>query len=199
MIETPFIHIPDCGPRPGWWAVYIRHQHEKAVASMLTAKGLEVFLPLYESLRHWKDRRKKLLLPLFPGYLFVRENLGGPLPILTTPGTHMILSRGDHLEVIANDEIQAISRAVGDPSRVEPHQFLKDGERVRVIGGPMQGIEGILVRKKNLYRLILSVEMIAQSVAIEVDADSVEPVRPFQPHAAPVPYAMAKPPLPYAV
>ncbi|MDR3727271.1 MAG: UpxY family transcription antiterminator [Terracidiphilus sp.] len=179
MIETHFVRFPDrLNSRSGWWAVYTRHQHEKAVANMLVAKGLETFLPLYESVRHWKGRRKRLLMPLFPGYLFVRENLGGPLQILAIPGINMILSRGNDLEVISDDEIQTIWRASVDPSNIEPHPFLNSGERVRITSGPMQGIEGILVRKKNLSRLVVSVEMLAQSVSIEVDTRNVEPVRP---------------------
>jgi transcription antitermination factor NusG len=197
MAETHSIRIPDrINPGSGWWAVYTRHQHEKAVANMLVAKGLEVFLPLYESLRHWKERKKKLLMPLFPGYLFVRESLGGPLQILTIPGTNMILTRGEHLEVISDDEIQTIWRATVDPSNIEPHPFLNSGERVRVTCGAMQGIEGILVRKKNLYRLVLSVEMLAQSVSIEVDARNVEAVRPSSSLRVDVPYVMARRPEP---
>ncbi len=150
MVETDSICIPDrLNPCSGWWAVYTRHQHEKAVANMLVAKGLKVFLPLYESLRHWKERKKKLLMPLFPGYLFVRECLGGPLQIVTVPGTNMILARGEHLEIISDDEIQTIWRATVDPSNIEPHPFLNSGERVRVTCGALQGIEGILVRKKS--------------------------------------------------
>ena len=197
MAATDSIRISDrLNPRFGWWAVYTRHQHEKAVANMLVAKGLEVFLPLYESLRHWKERKKKLLMPLFPGYLFVRECLGGPLQIVTVPGTNMILTRGDRLEVISDDEIQTIWRATADPSNIEPHPFLNNGERVRVTCGALQGIEGILVRKKSQYRLVLTVETLAQAVSIEVDARDVEPVRSSSPIPVDVPYAMSRQPEP---
>ncbi len=159
----------------GWWAVYTRHQHEKAVANMLATKGLEVFLPLYETVRRWKDRNKRLTLPLFPCYLFVRERVDGRLLTLTTPGINMILTCGDHMAVVAPGEIEAIQRALRDPSRIEPYPFLRCGERVRVIRGPLEGLEGILVRRKNLYRLVLSVEMLSQSAAVEVEASDVEP------------------------
>jgi len=161
-----------------WWALYARHQHEKVVAEMLTAKGFEVFLPVYESVRRWKDRRKLLSLPLFPGYVFVRGGLERRLHILTTPGVHMILSRGEQVATIPEDEIQAVRRTVDGNFRVEPHPFLKCGERVRVKRGSLQGVEGILIRKKNLYRLVLSVDMLAQSVGVEIDASDVEPVAP---------------------
>jgi transcription antitermination factor NusG len=111
-----------------WWALYTRHQHEKAVAEMLSAKDLEVFLPLYESRRRWKDRCKTLSLPLFPGYLFVRGGLDRRLQVLTTPGVHIILSNGNHAAIIPEAEIQMIRKAVEGPSRVEPHPFLKCGE-----------------------------------------------------------------------
>ena len=133
----------------GWWALYTRHQHEKVVAEMLSVKGFDVFLPLYESIRRWKDRRKVLALPLFPGYVFVRGGLDRRLDVVTTPGVHMILYRGDHVAVVPDEEIEAIQRAVAGPHRIEPHPFLKCGARVRVIRGALEGVEGILVRKKN--------------------------------------------------
>ncbi len=171
-----------------WWAIYTRHQHEKVVADTLTAKGFEVFLPLYESTRRWKDRKMVLSLPLFPCYLFVRGGLDRRLQVVTTPGIHMILYRGEEVAVIPDQEIEAIRRAVGGSCRVEPHPFLKCGTRVRVKIGPLEGVEGILVRKKNLSRLILSVDMLAQSVSVEVHASDVEPCagasRKADPHAS---------------
>ncbi|MGA2170695.1 MAG: UpxY family transcription antiterminator [Terracidiphilus sp.] len=159
-----------------WWALYTRHQHEKTVAEMLSAKGFEVFLPLYDSMRRWKDRRKLLSLPLFPCYVFVRGGLNRRLQVVTTPGVHMILFYGERVAMIPEAEIQAIRKTVEGPYRVAPHPFLKCGERVRVTRGTLEGVEGVLVRKKNLYRLVLSVDMVAQSVAVEIDASDVEPV-----------------------
>jgi transcription antitermination factor NusG len=158
-----------------WWALYTRHQHEKTVAEMLSAKGFEVFLPLYESIRRWKDRSKKLTLPLFPCYVFLRGGLNRRLQVVTTPGVHMILFHGEHVAMIPGVEIDSIRRAVEGPFRIEPHPFLKCGERVRVIRGSLLGVEGVLVRKKNLYRLVLSVDMMAKSVAVEIDATDIEP------------------------
>ena len=159
-----------------WWAIYTRHQHEKTVEEMLAAKGFEVFLPLYESVRRWKDRRKLLSLPLFPCYVFVKGGLDRRLQVLTTPGVHMVLTRGERVATIPDDEIDAIRRSVEGPFRLEPHPFLRCGERVRVVRGSLEGVEGVLVRKKNVYRLVLSVEMLAQSVAVEIDASDVTPV-----------------------
>ncbi|HEY1580280.1 MAG TPA: UpxY family transcription antiterminator [Terracidiphilus sp.] len=162
--------------RSPWCAVYTRHQHERSVGEMLEAKGYEVFLPLYESMRRWKDRQKLLLLPLFPGYVFVRGALDRRLPILTTPGVHMIISRGERVVLVPDEELEAIQRTIEGKLRVEPHPFLRCGERVRVVRGSLEGVEGVLTRKKNLYRLILSVQMLAQSVAVEIDAKDVTPL-----------------------
>lgn len=159
-----------------WWALYTRHQHEKVVADMLSAKGFEVFLPVYESIRRWKDRSKVLSLPLFPCYVFVRGGLDRRLQVVTTPGIHMILTHGDRVALIPDAEMAGIRRSVEGHYRVEPHPFLRCGERVRVRRGSLQGVDGILVRKKSLYRLVLSVDMLAQSVAVEIDAADVEPL-----------------------
>nr|WP_275425896.1 UpxY family transcription antiterminator [Occallatibacter savannae] len=158
-----------------WCAIYTRHQHEKTVSETLEAKGFEVFLPLYESTRRWKDRRKVLSLPLFPCYVFVRGAIERRLPVLTTPGVHMIISHGEKVATVPDAEIEAIRRAVDGHFKVEPHPFLRCGERVRVVRGSLNGVEGVLTRKKNLFRLVISVEMLAQSVAVEIDAMDVVP------------------------
>jgi transcription antitermination factor NusG len=159
-----------------WWAIYTRHQHEKVVAETLSEKGFKVFLPLYESVRRWKDRKKLLSLPLFPCYVFVKGGFDRKLQVVTTPGVHMILYRGERVATIPETEIEAIQKAVEGRYRVEPHPFLKCGERVRVVRGTLEGVEGILLRKKNWCRLVLSVDMLAQSVLVEIDSSDVEPV-----------------------
>jgi transcription antitermination factor NusG len=164
-----------CADSDSWWAVYTRHQHEKAVAQVLRTKGFEIFLPLYDSVRRWKDRSKSLSLPLLPCYVFLRGGMNRRLHVLTTPGVHAILYNGEKIAAIPQEEMDAIRRAVSGPLRVEPHPFLRCGERVRVTRGTLEGVYGVLVRKKSLYRLVLSVEMLAQSVAVEIDAADVEP------------------------
>jgi len=176
-VETFESGVLDASP---WWAVYTRHHHEKAIADMLTAKGFKVFLPLYESIRRWKDRKMVLSLPLFPCYLFVRGGLDRKLQVVTTPGIYTILYRGEQVAIIPDREMEAIRRAINGPCNVEPYPFLKCGTRVRVIRGALEGVEGILIRKKNLFRLILSVDMLAQSVAVEVHASDVERCAPVQ-------------------
>jgi transcription antitermination factor NusG len=164
------------GGKEAWSVVYTRHQHEQSVSEVLEAKGFEVFLPLYKSTRKWKDRRKVLSLPLFPCYVFVRGAIERRLPILTTPGVHMLITRGQRVATVPEAEIDAIRRTVQGQMRVEPHPFLRCGERVRVVRGSLEGVQGVLIRKKNLCRLVLSVEMLAQSVSVEIDALDVVPV-----------------------
>lgn len=159
-----------------WWALYTRHQHEKTVFNALEAKDFEVFLPMYESLRRWKDRNKLVAFPLFPCYVFIRGGLDRRLQVLTTPGVHKILYHGESVAAIPEQEIESIRRSLDANYPIEPHPFLKRGDRVRVTRGTLTGVEGILVRKKGLCRLILSVEMLAQAVAVEIDAADVVPV-----------------------
>lgn len=161
-----------------WWVIHTRHQHEKVVADMLAARGFDIFLPLYESTRRWKDRKKILSLPLFPCYLFIRGGLERRLQVVSTPGVNMILCRGERAAIVPQDEIEAIQHALAGTARVEPHPNLKCGMRVRVIRGALEGVQGILVRTKNLCRLVLSVDLLAQSVAVEVNAWDVEPIVP---------------------
>ncbi len=159
-----------------WYALYTRHQHEKAVAQSLSSKGFEIFLPLYTVAHRWKDRTKQLSLPLFPCYVFFRGGLDRWLQIVTTPGVNAVVGCGGRAGVIPQTEIEDVRQVVESSLRVEPHPFLNCGDRVRIKSGPLVGIEGILIRKKNLFRLILSVAMLGKSAAVEVDASLVERV-----------------------
>jgi transcription antitermination factor NusG len=161
-----------------WYAIYTRHHHEKTVAQILTMKGFETLLPLYTTNRRWKDRTKVLALPLFPCYVFIKGGFDRRLDILTTPGTYALVSSAGRPTAIPPNDIEAIRRVLESGVRAEPYPFLKRGERVRVKCGPLQGVHGILVRKKNLWRLVLSVEMLGKSAAVEVDASVVEKVNP---------------------
>jgi transcription termination/antitermination protein NusG len=159
-----------------WWAVYTRHQHEKTVAENFSSSGLEVFLPLHSVVRQWKDRKKHLSLPLFPCYVFLRGESGRRVQVLSTPGVHSIVTIAGRPAAVPEVEIEAIRRAVESPLLVEPHPFLRRGDRVRIKSGPLADIEGILIRRKSSYRLILSAELLQKSIAVEVDAFSVEPL-----------------------
>jgi transcription antitermination factor NusG len=127
--------------------------------------------------RRWKDRQKELQLPLFPNYVFIRGGLDRMLNIVMTPGVHSLVSWGSRPAEIPSQEIDAVRRLVESPLQVEPHPFLKCGDLVRVKFGPLEGIEGILVRKTRGVRLVLSVEMLSKSASVEVDVNMVERVR----------------------
>jgi transcription antitermination factor NusG len=166
---------------PWWHALYTRHQHERVVAQALSGKGFEVFLPQYRTVHRWKDRQKELMLPLFPNYVFIRGGLDRMLTLVTTPGFHSLVSWGGRPADIPSEEIEAVRRLVESSLQVEPHPFLKCGDRVRIKSGPLEGIEGILVRKTRGFRLVLSVEMLSKSAAVEVDVSMVERLRPVEP------------------
>jgi len=159
-----------------WYALYTRHQHEKMVDQVLTSKGFNTFLPLYSTTHNWKDRTKALSLPLFPCYVFLQGGIERRLQILTTPGIYGLVSSAGQPAEIPAIEIEAIRRVVESGVRVEAHPYLKCGNWVRVKCGPLTGIEGILVRKKNISRLVLSVEILGTAAAIEVAAFQVETV-----------------------
>jgi len=159
-----------------WHALYTRYQHERLVQQILNEKGFETFLPLYQTRHRWKDRVKQIQVPLFPSYVFVRGGLDRRLDIISTTGFHSIVSEGERPGIITSDEIDTMRQLVETQLRVEPHPFLKVGDRVRVKSGPLAGLEGLLVRKKNQYRLVLSIELLQQSVAAEVDDYQVERV-----------------------
>ena len=159
-----------------WHALHTRYQHEKVVAELLTRHGFEVFLALYTAVHQWKDRRKHLCLPLFPCYVFLRDGVDRRLQILQTPGVHGIVQVAGRPGVIPEAEIAAIRRVVENPLPIEPHSFLENGDRVRIKAGPLTGLEGILVRKQDQLRLVLSVEMLGRAVAVPIEASHWEPL-----------------------
>ena len=162
----------DCG----WYALYTRHHHEKVVARNLMAKGFKVFLPLYSAPHRWKDRTKVITLPLFTCYVFIRTELKHHLDIVTTAGVHDFVRSGGLPAMIPPREIDGILKVVEHYVKVEPHPFIRCGDRVSVNAGPLEGIEGILLRKKNFSRLVLSVELLGQSASVDIDVAVVERV-----------------------
>jgi transcription antitermination factor NusG len=159
-----------------WNAVYTRHQHERSVAESLAGNGFEVFLPTYNIIRQWTDRKKQLSLPLFPCYVFVHSNFEQRLRVPSTPGIHFLVMFAGRPAAIPDSELDAIRKAAESRLRVEPHPFLRCGDWVRVTSGPLADVEGLLVRKKGSYRLILSAELLGRSIAVEIDAFNVKPL-----------------------
>jgi transcription antitermination factor NusG len=159
-----------------WFAAYTHSHHEKRVASYFTEREIESFLPLYPALRRWRNGcEMKLELPLFPNYVFVRMDPRERVRVLEVPGVLSLVGSGRRLALLPDLEIEALRSSVGQRN-VEPHPYLVVGERVRIKAGAMMGLEGVLVRKKNNFRVVLGLEAILQSVAVEVDADDLEVV-----------------------
>jgi transcription antitermination factor NusG len=152
-----------------WHVLQTRHQHEKCVRDVLAEKGFEAFCPTYAEVHRWKDRRKEVTLPLFPGYLFIAGGLDRRVDVLSTPGVCTIVSFGNAAAIVPEKEISAIRLAAASSQLMEPHPFLKEGQKVRVRSGPLSGVEGILQRRKDSFRLVLSIELLGRSVAVEVE------------------------------
>lgn len=160
-----------------WYAAQTCANHEKRVAKQLDVREVERFLPLYESVRRWKDRRVRLEMPLFPGYVFVHVALRDRMRVLQTPSVVRLVSFGGQPAALPEQEIETLRQGLSRDLRAEPHAYLKAGQRVRVRNGPLMGLEGILARKKNGTRFVISFELIMRSVAVEIDMCDLEPVR----------------------
>lgn len=157
-----------------WFAAYTNANHEKRVAAHFLARGVEHFLPLYSSIRRWKDRRIKLDLPLFPGYIFVHFELATRLRVLEVPGVVHLVGFNGRPYPLPDNEIENLRTGMAEGMRFEPHPLLSVGSRARIVRGPLTGAEGILVRKKNSYRVVLTIDVIARSTAVEVDAADIK-------------------------
>jgi len=160
-----------------WYAAYTWAHHEKRVAQELAERGVHCFLPTYRSLRRWKDRRRELELALFPGYVFVRITLRDRLRVLQLPSVVHLVGAPGRPSPLPESEMDGLRQGLGSQVHGEPHPYLKVGRRVRVVHGPLAGAEGILIRKKDRFRVVLSIDLIMRSVALEVDAADLEPVR----------------------
>jgi transcription termination/antitermination protein NusG len=160
-----------------WYVAYTSANHEKRVAEQLGARAIEHFLPSYASVRRWKDRRVTLQLPLFPGYVFVRMELRNRLQILQIPSVARLVGFGGVPTPLPADEIDLLRAGLDCGVRAEPHPYLNVGRRARIQHGPLAGLEGILMRWKGSWRVVLSLELIQRSVAVEVDASNLESLR----------------------
>jgi transcription antitermination factor NusG len=168
-----------------WFAVYTTPRHEKHVSQILGERKIETFLPLYRTKRQWKKRLPiDLELPLFPTYVFVRIGSRARGAVLGVPGVLSIVGSPRDPWPLPDFEIETLRSGLFE-CKIEPHPYLIVGERVRIKAGAMVGVEGVLVRKKNDLRVVLSLDTIMQSVAVEVDADDIEPVNmhPSELHA----------------
>jgi len=156
-----------------WFAIWTRSRHEQSVREQLERKGLPAFLPTIRRWSRWKDRKKQIEWPLFPGYCFARIDPANQWPVLKCSGVVNIVSFNGDIAPIADQEIDGIRRLIETDLQFDPCPLIKEGMLVEVIHGPLRGVVGRLVRKGARARLVLSVTLIGQGVAVEVDAADV--------------------------
>lgn len=162
-----------------WYAVRTRSNFEVRVNTRLLEKGIECWLPVFREVHQWKDRKKLVEKPVFPGYLFTRfaDSSESRLAVLRTEGAVRILGQREEIEPVPNAEIEALQRLLTSNPRCLAHPLLREGAWVRVKRGALKNLEGRLVRVKNQTRLVLSMTLLSQSVSTEVDASDVEYVQ----------------------
>jgi transcription antitermination factor NusG len=158
-----------------WYAIWTRSRHEQVVREQLERKGVEVFLPTITRWSRWKDRKKQIDWPLFPGYCFARFEVSGRLPILKCTGVVNIVSFDGEPAPVPELEIDSIRRLVTSDLQYDSCPLIKEGSVVEVTHGPLKGVVGRLVRKGAHARLVLAVDLIGQAVSVEVDAADVRP------------------------
>jgi transcription antitermination factor NusG len=159
-----------------WYAVSTVPQNERAVVRNLELREVTSFLPTYETIRIWKNRqKKKIVLPLFPTYLFVHINRNERIKVLQSPGVLRIVGNGHDYVPVQDSEVEFL-RSACQGDRIEPYRELVVGERVRIKSGAMQGIKGTLVRKSDSMRFVMTLELINLHAAVQVSADNLEPV-----------------------
>ena len=156
-----------------WYAVHTKSRHEKQVSTLIKNQNLEAYLPVKKIMSKWSDRKKIVEFPLFNGYLFVHIPLLDKNKILHTKGVVRLLG-GYAPECIPEDQIETLKRFEQHDMEVDPYLHLHEGQSIKVTKGPLKDCQGILVRKKNKYRLVLNLEIIQQSVSVEMDSSDVE-------------------------
>jgi len=160
-----------------WYALYTKSRHEKLVDWELKKKGIESFLPLCKVERRWSDRKKVIEDPLFKGYVFVHIPLSLRWEVLSTVGVVSLVGRSGGKPVeVPEKELQALQRMIEEKVPIDPFPYLKEGVRVYIRSGPLRGIEGFIVRKDRHCRLVISLDLLNQSVSAQVDEACVEPI-----------------------
>jgi transcription antitermination factor NusG len=164
------------GTEPYWYAIHTRSRHEKFVRDQFAAKEITHLLPLHHKRSQWKDRVKMIDVPLFGGYIFAHFALQNKLQVLQTVGVVRLVSLNGKAEPVPEEQIDTIRKMVEYDLTYDPYPYLKEGMFVRVVRGPLQGAQGILVEKKKNYRFVISIDLIQKAVAVDIDSADVEPV-----------------------
>ena len=173
---TQYLELPSSSCDLLWHAAYTNANHEKRVAEQLMRRSVEHFLPLYGSVRQWKDRRVQLQLPLFPGYVFVRMALQDRMRVQQVPGVARLIGFDGHPSILAEEEIETLKKLLVSGIRAEPFPYLTGGRHMRISAGPLAGREGIVVRRKGSLRVVLSIDLVQRSILLDVDANDLEPL-----------------------
>ena len=161
-----------------WFAVHVKSRHEFSVSDRLIGVGIEVFLPSVERLSKWKDRNKLVRFPLFPGYLFVHipKDHRSMLAVLKAKGVVRILGTiPGEPERVPEEQVLSLKKVLEAKMPLDPYPYLKEGQRVRITGGPLAGVEGLLLQKADKHLLFLSVDILQQGVTLTIGASEVEP------------------------
>lgn len=158
-----------------WYALVVKHQHERSVQAALASKRLSALVPTYKIRNRWSDRMKEIELPLFAGYVFCRFDARERVPVLTTPGVRSIVGFGGIPAAIETSEIDAIQAMVQSNLPIGPWPYLKPGDRVRVERGPLRGLEGTLIREKDRFRLVVGIQLLQRSIAAELEPAMITP------------------------
>ena len=161
-----------------WFALQVRTRWESSTAVLLSGKGYQTLLPTYQTKRRWNGRVKQMNAPLFPGYVFCQFDALKRLPILVTPGVISVVGRGRVPCPVNDREIAAIQTIVTSGFQAEPWPYLEVGQKIRIEGDSLSGLEGILIQFKGNNRIVVSVSLLRRSVALEIDRDCVRPVSP---------------------
>jgi len=166
------------GLTPKWYALYTRSRFEKKMLAELTDRNVEVFLPMREVLRRWKDRKKRIWIPLFPGYIFLNhvDTPENRYRILNIPGAVRFVGFEGHANPIPDEQIEYVRRFLEASIAIDPYPYIQVGCRVEIIAGPLKGIRGILVEKRGRFRFVLQVDLIRQAVSVEIDASDVRAI-----------------------
>ena len=159
---------------PRWYAAYTYSRHEKRVAEHLQRIGVESYLALYTATRQWNQRRAQVELPLFPGYVFVRIPLAERVRVLSAPGVAYLVGTGGQPVPLADDEIEPLRSCLSQKLRAEPVAYLSAGSRVRVVAGPLSGLEGVIVRRDGGTRFVVSIDLIMRAIAINIEGFDLE-------------------------
>jgi transcription antitermination factor NusG len=166
-----------------WYAIMVRTSREKTATMLLENAGYNCYLPLTKCTRRWSDRIKESEVPLFPGYLFCRMNAHNRLPVLMTPGVIQIVGRGKTPVPVDEQEIAAIQRVGKSGLPIMPWPYLQVGHVAQIEEGPLRGMSGIVIKIKSWMKLVLSVNLLQRSVAVEIDRSWISPAQAVKPTA----------------